>query len=307
MPLKTRTSTQPRRDSSVVSRHSPYSRAKIQQTTSHFESYLAQLALSPVTVRNYLTDLRAFVLWHGTHAPHPAKFVSDDFRKYREYLSQNTEHSPATVNRRLQALRLFGRFLHEHEHAAENPAQEIRLVENEHKPDKLPRTLSHAEIERLNKAIHADNTRWTRRDYAIVQLMLYAGLQVHEIAELRLGDVLPMRQGTSLQVHGHHQNRQRVIPLNTHAARALRDYLTMRPAIPNHDHLFVSQRGQPLSMRSIQRLADNYARAAGLKNVGAQTLRNTFAKNMIEETHDVTLVARWLGCRSTKSLERYAT
>jgi site-specific recombinase XerD len=305
--LKTRKSAQPRRDSSVVSRHSYYSRAKIQQTTSHFEAYLQHQALSPVTVRNYLADLRAFVNWHSTLPQPQATFVADDFRNYREYLLRQTKHSPATVNRRLQSLRLFGRFLHEREHAKENPAHEIRLVENGNHHDTLPRTLSRAEVERLNKVIQAEGSRWTHRDYAIIQLMLYAGLLVHEIAELQLGDLTPMRQGMSLQIHSHRQNRQRVIPLNAHVARALRDYLSTRPAIPNQDHLFVSQRGQPLSMRSIQRLTDDYARAAGLEHVGAQTLRNTFAKNMIEETRDVTLVARWLGCRSTKSLDRYAT
>lgn len=293
--------------SSAVSRPSSYSRAKIQQTINRFESYLHHQTLSPVTIRNYLADLRAFAHWHSTHALRPVAFVAQDFLQYRKYLLRHTQHSPATVNRRLQALRLFGRFLFAHEHAKENPADGIRLVENGQAHTLSPRTLSHSEVDRLNRAIQSDHSRRTLRDYAIVQLMLYAGLQVHEIAELRLADLTPMRHGTSIQVHGQRPNRQRVIPLHAHAARALRDYLTMRPTIPNQDHLFISQRSQPLSMRSIQRLIDDYARAAELEHVSAQILRNTFSRNMLQETHDLALVARWLGCRSTKSLEKYTT
>jgi site-specific recombinase XerD len=307
LPLDPRKLTQSRRDSSVVSRHSYYSRAKIQKTIAGFEAYLDHQTLSPATVRNYLADLRAFAHWHSAHAERPATFSAKDFLKYRDYLLRHTAHSPATVNRRLQALRLLGRFLMASGYAKENPVNGIRLVENGHPHLDTPHTLSHSEIHRLNAAVRAEHSRWTRRDDAIVQLMLHAGLQVHEIAELELGDLISLERGMSIQVRSQRPNRARVIPLNAQAAQALRDYLSTRPAIPRHAHLFLSQRGQPLSMRSIQRLIDDYARAAGLEKVCPQTLRNTFAKNMVAETRDVHLVARWLGCRSTKSLDRYTT
>jgi hypothetical protein len=38
-----------------------------------------------------------------------------------------------------------------------------------------------AEVDRLEQTIQAEHSRWTLRDYAIIQLMLYAGLLVHEI------------------------------------------------------------------------------------------------------------------------------
>ena len=294
------------RSSHIVDHYTSYPRARLQRILDRFEIYLDQHALSPATVRNYLADLRAFARWHAAHKSHPQTFAASDFRAYREHLCSETKHSPATVNRRLQSLRLFGRFLHEMGHAADNPTREIQLLPNGNgHPPPAPRTLTRAEIDRLAESIRAGRPNLVQRDHAIFQLMVQAGLRVHEVAAIRLSDLVTTRHGMSLQVRGNGHGGARVVPLNSAAGRALRDYLPTCPAIPRVDHLFLSQRGQPLSVRSILRLVENYARAAGLQDVCAQTLRHTYAKNMLRETHDPALVARWLGHRSTKGLDRY--
>lgn len=293
----------PPRDSGVVDRHSSYPRAQLLPILDRFEDYLDHHALSPATVRNYLADLRAFTRWQVTHKAHPQNFAPSDFRAYREHLCNETAQSPATVNRRLQSLRLFGRFLHEMGHAVDNPTREIQLLRNGHPP--APRTLTRLESNQLAESIRAGRPSLAQRDHAIMQLMLQAGLRVHEVAALRLSDLVATRRGMNIHVHGNGRGGGRTVPLNSTAARALRDYMPTRAAIPRVDHLFLSQRGQALSVRSIQRLIDAHARAMGLTGVCAQSLRHTCAKNMLEQTHDAARVARWLGCNA-KSLERYA-
>lgn len=292
-------------NSNVVARHPVYPRGQFQPILDRFEGYLDRHALSPATVRNYLADLRAFARWQVTHKSHPQTFAPSDFRAYREHLCNETDQSPATVNRRLQSLRLFGRFLHEMGHAADNPTREIQLLRNGNGHPAAPRTLTRSESTRLADSLRAGRPSLALRDYAIMQLMLQAGLRVHEVAALRLSDLVATRRGMTIHVLGNRQNA-RSVPLNSAAARALRDYMPTRPTIPRVDHLFLSQRGQPLSMRSMQRLIDAHARAAGLRGVCAQLLRHTCAKNMLEATRDADQVARWLGCNA-KSLERYTS
>lgn len=270
-----------------------------------FERYLQKHALSPATIRNYLADLRAFSRWHTNRAPRATDFSAADFRAYREHLCQETTHSPATVNRRLQSLRLFGRFLHETGQVDENPTLELALIQNGHDNHTAPRILSRTEIARLFDAVADARPSLEQRDVAIMQLMLYAGLRVHEVAALRLDDVVLNGRRSRVQVQGNRRDKPRVIPLNATVIKTVREYLVIRPAIPRMDHLFLSQRGRPLSMRSIQRLVETYARSAGLKNVCAQSLRHTCAKNMLVETEDAGQVARWLGHRNTKMLDRY--
>lgn len=271
---------------------------------SRFQAYLQQHSLAPVTIRNYAADLRAFLRWHAAQYPHRAGLAPDDWDAYRDHLCNETDHSPATINRRLQSLRLFGRFLLEIGQVTQDPARELKLLHNGNGNGTAPRTLTRMEIVRLSDAIRAARPSLVLRDLAIVQLMLHAGLRVHEVAALQLRDLVTFRRGQR-EVQREVQAAERITPLDSTARRAVRDYLAVRPAIPRVEHLFVSQRGQPLSMRSIQRIIGTHARAAGLSNVCAQSLRHTCTKIMLEKTNDAALVARWLGHRSTRILGKY--
>ncbi len=268
-----------------------------------YASYLRQHALSPITIRNYLADLRAFLRWHSERLSRPLRLVSSDLVAYRAYLCHETGHATATVNRHLQSLRLFGRFLFGQGLMDQDPSGAIELLRNGN--DKvLPRTLTRTEVARLRHAIRCGRPSLVQRDFAIVQLMLEAGLRVHEVAALCMDDVLTRRR-IHVASSGSQNGEGRVIPLNASAARALRAYLATRPAIPQVEHVFLSQRGQSLSVRSIQRLVDRYARAAGLWGVCAQSLRHTCAQTMLDKTRNDALVARQLGHCSTRMLKRY--
>lgn len=272
-----------------------------------FQNYLEQHSLSPATIRNYLADLRAFARWQALWGLSETRLNTVDFSAYRDYLNVETTHSPATINRRLQSLRLFGRFLHETGLAAENPARDLLLVPNHNANGNgnghTPRTLSDEEIEKLGNSIKSSRPIHIQRDYAIMQMMLHGGLRVHEIAELEMRDVVLAPRGIKVQIHAN-GNGARFVPLNAAAARALRDYLAVRPAIPAVEQVFVSQRGQPLSMRSVQRLIDLHARSAGLNGISAQMLRHTCAKNLLGKKN-AKHVAKFLGHQNLKALEKY--
>ena len=129
-------------------------------------------------------------------------------------------------------------------------------------------------------------------------------MRVHEIAELELRAIIPASRRMQLQIHTHGSGA-RSVPLNAVATRTLRDYLAVRPAIPGVEQVFVSQRGKPLSMRSVQRLIDSHARSAGLDGVSAQMLRHTCARNLLLK-HKPEHAARILGHHNVKSLDRYS-
>ncbi len=299
----------PSRPSNVVGHPHGNGRARTALDTTlfeHFERYLHEHILSPATIRNYLADLRAFSRWLAECNSHAAPLTRADFCAYRDHLCKETEHSTATVNRRLQSLRTFGRFLQESGQASENPASDIELIHSGNGNGAVPHTLTRLESERLIAAIQEGRPSLRHRDCAILQLMLQAGLRVHEVAAMRTSDLITTSRGMRVEVGGNSGNGHRSVPLNAIAARALREYLAVRRAIPQADHLFLSQRGRLLSMRSIQRLIDNYARAAGLEGVSAQALRHTCAKTMLENTRDAALVARWLGHRDARALDKYA-
>lgn len=270
------------------------------------EGHLQRVELAPATIRNYCADVRGFVRFlHEQRNGHTPTIPSEsDFERYRLHLVQATDQSPATINRRLQSLRVFGRFLLEKGFAQVNPAQTLQLVSNgsEETP---PRVLDDDEIASLIVAVRAGaRRRLMRRDYAIIELMLQAGLRVNEVALLNKDDIIPTSNGLRLVVRGTAEHHFRQVPLNETLARAIREYLQVRPDLPEVTTLFVSQQGKPLSTRSIQRLVEAYANAAQLSDVSAYTLRHTCAKKLLAE-NSPEFVAKWLGHKSIEPLNKY--
>lgn len=271
-----------------------------------FETHLDRVELAPATIRNYVADVRGFVRFL---LEHPNGHLSSiprarDLERYRTHLIQETTLSPATINRRLQSLRVFGRFMQEKGYSAENPAAHLALISHAQQ-ETAPRVLDQDEIAQLIVAVRAGARRsLMRRDYAIIELMLQAGLRVNEVAGLTKQDLVLTPNGMRLVVHGVAEHHYRQVPLTQPLARALREYLEVRPDVPNVTTLFVSQQGKPLSTRSIQRLIEGYAGKAQLADVCANSLRHTCAKKLLDENPPET-VAQWLGHKSVESLNKY--
>lgn len=271
-----------------------------------FQGHLIRVELAPATVRNYVADVRGFVRFlHLAHnGSTPTVPQRRDFVRYREHLIQASDQSPATINRRQQSLRVFGRFLVEKGYADENPARDLVLIADGH-AETAPRVLDDDEIAQLIIAVRAGARRsLMRRDYAIIELLLQAGLRVNEVAMLTREDLVLTPNGMRLVVRGTAEHHFRQVPLNETLARALREYLSVRPGLPDVNTLFVSQQGKPLSTRSIQRLVEEYARSAQLDAVCANSLRHTCAKKLLSENAP-DAVAKWLGHKSVESLNKY--
>jgi integrase/recombinase XerD len=100
-------------------------------------------------------------------------------------------------------------------------------------------------------------------------------------------------------------NRCRQVPLNSQACAALRDYLRIRPPSTSTGNLFLSQDGNCISKRTVQRLIRVYAQAADLEDVSAHTLRHTFAVSTLADTGDISLVSRLLGHRCMETTAKY--
>lgn len=262
--------------------------------------------MSPATVKNYLADLNAFARWYRTQAENGASlltFSSADLRAYRAEMSSDGL-SVNTVNRRLQALRKFGQFVVETGLAAHNPAHDVARVQPERPSLSCP--LGHSEADDLLEAVLAEaKVGQVQRDYAIVLTLLSCGVRLRELVDVRLEDVeLGVDEGY-LMIGSSSAEGGRVIPFGAATAAALMAYLRVRPNVSGVDHFFLSREGRPISPRTVQRLVSHYARAAGLEDVSAQTLRTTFAHAMFEGTGDLEIVAKLMGHRSTAVTARY--
>ena len=273
---------------------------------ARFEEYLVKLGLSQATVVNYLADMRGVARWciESGRGCSLLNLTTDDVRAYCRYLRVGRGLSPATVNRHLQAIRKFCDFARQANMIEGNPAADVRPIQV---PPASRRALDADQVARLLEAIRAGRPSLIRRDHAIIQLFLQTGIKVGELTELQLTDIELTDGRSTLTVMGNGGNSHRRIPLNAPACQALQEYLRVRPPSPGVKHLFLSQEGNSISARTVQRLINVYTRAAGLTGVSAHTLRYTFATSMLEETGDVATVANLLGHRSIETTLRYTS
>ncbi len=266
-----------------------------------FGSCLKRSDFSSATIKNYLADIRHFASWLASARTKPVlESTGEDIRDYCLELIALKAHSPSTVNRRIQSIRKFYRYALESGLVEGDPSQGVKLLPQSRSQG--VRGLDQSEIKRFLDAVRQGSPRLMKRDYAIVQLMLQTGIRVGELTRLRLPNV-SLSKGI-LKIGGQGAPRDREIPLNTSVRKAISAYLEERPP-SSSDHLFLSRKGDPLSVRFVQTLVSGYARVAGLGNVSTYTLRHTYAQHMLRDTGDLSLVARLLGHKRLETAIKY--
>ncbi len=236
------------------------------------------------SISGYINDLQLFARWQEQSLGKPfdlAQVVVLDVRSYRGHLLTVQGLSPSTVNRRLQALRSFFRWARSQGWVREDPAAGVEGVETTRKSF-APKCLSVKQARLLLR--EAQIGRNAARDYALLQVMLQAGLRVGEVAALCVDDVELRERSGKIRVRAGKGGKERSLPLNATARKALADYLERRPRPVDKDVLFVSQKGQGLSERAIERIVEECLRRAGLdgENFTAHSLRHTFAARYLE-------------------------
>jgi site-specific recombinase XerD len=233
----------------------------------------------------------------------PFELDEPDIEAYCVHLRSAKDHAPATVNRRLQALRKFYGFAIVQGWTTTNPADGVPLLSEF--ASERSRFLTPEDVSRLLVTVRSGRSRWANRDWAVMQVFLGAGLKLSELTRLRLTDLHLEDDQPYLEVRGASDEPMRAVPLDDVPFEALQTYLSGRRAAPGVDHAFTNRDGNPLSTRSVQRLLHHYAEAADLEGLTTQALRYEYAKRVYEDCDDLETVARLLGHRHLATTIRY--
>jgi site-specific recombinase XerD len=265
------------------SRRRPPSSAK--EWLDHFTESLTKADMSPRTVSGYRHDLETFLRWYSESRAATAvlgDLSTVDLINFRQHLVKVQRLKPATVNRRLQALRRLCRWATRRGWLAEDPSQEVKTirVQARRQPIGLHEPEAHALLRVAGQSGHG----LARRNYALMQLMVQTGLRVSEVASLLVDDATVHARSGSIRVREGKGRKARDVPLNATARRAVRQYLESREEVTPDEALFFSKRGTPMSIRSVQAVVTELGRRAKIERVrvSAHTLRHTFALNYLK-------------------------
>ncbi len=265
---------------------------------------MAECGVSPHTLAAYRSDLMRFVRWRKTAAPGPlANLDVPTLSGYVESLSLSGL-APSSVCRHLASLSTFFRFLVFEGRLSDNVA---KLLIAPAVWDRLPTVLGPTAVERLLESPTCA-TSLGRRDRAILETLYATGCRVSEVAGLRPSD-LDLITGTARCVGK--GNKERRVPLGSHAIKALAIYLERdRPSLvarrPTTTALFASKSGRPLSRIALWEIVKRHARAAGLNaEVSPHTLRHSFATHLLAGGADLRVVQEMLGHASIATTQIY--
>lgn len=254
-----------------------------------YQKYLSSKGKSLHTVKNYISDLRQFAKWFEESTEEkfsPDKITEIDVRGYRSYLMGIRNLKPASIKRKLEAIRKFLDWAVKHEIITKNPAKEVEAPPAVTLP---PKSLSEKEFLRLRRSFYKEGNE---RDIAIFEVLANTGIRVSELCSLKLSDVqISERKGKLIVRYGKGQ-KYREVPLNSDARKALNEYLKSR-ADENNERLFLGERG-PLTPSGVFRIIKRYARDAGVE-VSPHQLRHTFARRLLQSGADIVTVQQILG------------
>ena len=302
--------------------------SKYPGAVQEFATYKSTIqGCSGKTVAEYLVDLRMFcrylvakraglplteeTLEQTDIADLPLEFFRDvkssEIYAYIGYVTQGRGNQSATRARKLSAIRSFYKFLTvKRNYFEENPAKNI---ESPKQKKQLPKYLTLEESIDLLSAVKNDTANKAReRDYCILTLFLNCGMRLSELCGIDLRDMDPELR--SLRVVGK-GSKERVVYLNDACRAAIAEYLPARLKLRRpgtEDALFLSNRGQRISTKTVQHLVKKHLDAAGLsyKNYSTHKLRHTAATLMYQSGQvDIRVLKDILGHEQLNTTQIY--
>lgn len=270
-----------------------------------FANDLTRRAVAAKTRTAYAGDARDFAAWAQQRGADPAGV---DLRMLRRYAAGLAERgiAPATIARRLAALRALFRTQMEAGARQDNPAE---LLSSPKRPQRLPRVLKAGEVAALLDSIPA-TTPLELRDRALFELAYACGLRAEELVSLDL-EALDFDSET-IRVEGK-GGKTRLVPIGEHAREALGRYLERaRPLLQTDGDaaLFLSKSGRRLSTSDIRRRLNGWARRAvarspALAEAHPHALRHSFATHLLDGGADLRAIQELLGHANISTTQVY--
>ncbi len=263
------------------------------------------------TLAAYGRDLDDFSAFLEDAGRSIAKARTADLRAYLGELSKRGLRV-TTVARRLSAIRQLYRFLYAEGHRSDDPAA---VLEGPKRERALPKTLTLAEVDRLLSAASNSDpaaplpARLRAARLACLLEVLYAtGLRVSELVALPLSAA---RQDARVIIVRGKGNKERLVPLNDAAKRAMLAYLNLcaeADRAASSKWLFPSfgESGH-LTRQHFARELKALAATAGLRpaQLSPHVLRHAFASHLLHNGADLRVVQTLLGHADISTTQIY--
>jgi integrase/recombinase XerD len=245
-------------------------------TDELYSRYISYVDAKPKTIETYTRALKQFFSYMKLNGI--AQPVREDIIAFREELKP--DHKPTTVQNYITTVRQFFKWT-EQERIYPNVADHIKgaKLDAAHKKDYL----TSKQVKTVLSGMGRDSVQGLR-DYAIMVLMITAGLRTIEIIRADTGDLRTAGDSTVLFIQGKGRDEKTdYVKVAEPAEDAIRAYLKARGEADPKQPLFASEAnrnsGERLTTRSVSRIVKETLINAGFDSdrLTAHSLRHTAA------------------------------
>lgn len=263
----------------------------------------------PGTIYEYKLDLQRL----SAHARNLKKKIEaltyQDLFNFLRSLRERQKCQARTLARKTAAIKSFYKWLLRNKLIEHSPAE---AIEGPKLPKRVPQALNQEEQERLFAQLQANayNLRGKRDNY-IFHFLFHLGLRVSELTNLKFEDIRKDDDGGRyVQVIGK-GDKERRVPMNDKAEKALDTHLSVRPKT-DHPYVLIALRGarswSRMSPRSVQKLAVKHRRALNLPaRFTPHKGRHTFLSRLIQNGVDISVAAELAGHANLQTTMGYVT
>lgn len=263
-----------------------------------YKEYLSAIeGKSDNTICSYVSDINQFSIWLCSCDKTLELVEKNDITKYVEYL--NTCTKPASLNRKISALKSYFIFCHEM----------LKLdyifpdLANKKKGTHLPDVLSKQTVEKLLLKMNQSDEEVLF--LALIEVLYGCGLRINELSTLTLSNVSLSHKQIKCTGKG---GRERLVPMNDICANRVEEYINgVRPRYnkKKKSYLFINHLGNQISKQYFQSILNRRTQALELPHIHPHTLRHSFATHLLDNGADLRIIQSLLGHSSITTTQIY--
>ena len=189
-----------------------------------FEEYLRRIGKSENTALTYCRNIRMYFSWcRDSFGSEPKELYRSNVLEYISYMRNIRGYSPKSVNNHLSALRCLNKYL-----VQIGRQSDMAVLDSDFMKVQIqyasPCSVDKKEVEAFRQRMLESGSK---RDFAIVTLLVYASLRRSECVDLKLDQVDLVAKEIRVIGKG---DKQRLVYINDRIATAIREYLKERNA-----------------------------------------------------------------------------
>ncbi|MGJ9385252.1 tyrosine-type recombinase/integrase [Salipaludibacillus sp. CF4.18] len=264
------------------------------EETRDFAQWLMEDGKAKTTIQSYVNDVKGFQQYLMEKVVDETQLLSRfSFMKYKEYLL-NEGFAVTTINKKINSLKVYNDFLRMKGLVDSSfiymKRDRIKIASGS---EKEVTALSDKEVEQLLFYLE-DSSKVIVRNKLAAYLLLYTGVRVSELVNIKLKDVDRLTYTLTVRGKG---GKVREISLREDVILAIDEYMNgerKNSKFVNSDYLLVSQRASKMHRDAIRDWLSLISKELGFK-IHPHLFRHTFCTRLLKKGVDLTTVSKLAG------------